>query len=202
MAYGTILGQTPTASNVSYNNASTSSIITGTNVQQAIDQLFQSVSNGKSLIASAITDKGVSTSASDSFATMAENIGKISTGDINLSIFANNGGQNAFQMGTTGSISKYKLLIIYSFSEYMINILFYRLDSRRFALVDASYSISSSNYGSSFQVRTQNQDYFNFGPRDSSITLDWTTGQYTISYAPGGTGIDTNFIRAYTLANV
>ena len=80
MAYGTILGQTPTASNVSYNNSSTSSIITGTNVQQAIDQLFTSVSNGKQQIASAITDKGVSTSASDSFATMAENIGKISTG--------------------------------------------------------------------------------------------------------------------------
>ena len=80
MAYGTILGQTPTASNVSYNNSSTSSIITGANVQQAIDQLFTSVSNGKQQIASAITDKGVSTSADDTFATMAENIGKISTG--------------------------------------------------------------------------------------------------------------------------
>lgn len=80
MAYGTILGQTPTASSVSYNNASTSSIITGTNVQQAIDQLFQSVSNGKSLIASAITDMGVSTSASDSFGTMADNIREIVSG--------------------------------------------------------------------------------------------------------------------------
>lgn len=68
------------AENVSYDNTSTSSIITGDNVQEAIDQLFTSVSNGKSEIASAITDKGVSTSADASFATMAENIGKISTG--------------------------------------------------------------------------------------------------------------------------
>lgn len=79
MAYGTILGQTPTASNVTYNNSQTSSIITGTNVQQAIDQLFTSVSNGKTLIASAITDKGVSTSASDTFQQMATNIGQISS---------------------------------------------------------------------------------------------------------------------------
>ena len=77
MAYGAILGQTPTASNVTYNNSQTSSIITGTNVQQAIDQLFTSVSNGKGLIASAITDKGVSTSANDTFQQMATNIGSI-----------------------------------------------------------------------------------------------------------------------------
>lgn len=80
MAYGAILGQTPTASNVTYNNSQTSSIITGTNVQQAIDQLFTSVSDGKTQIASAITDKGVSTSASDTFAQMAANIGSIATG--------------------------------------------------------------------------------------------------------------------------
>ena len=87
MAYGAILGQTPIipenpktiATNVTYNNSQTSSIITGTNVQQAIDQLFTSVSNGKQQIASAITDKGVSTSGTDSFATMSENIGKIET---------------------------------------------------------------------------------------------------------------------------
>ena len=80
MAYGVILGQKSIASDVSYNNSSTSSIITSNNVQGAIDELFTSVSNGKQEIASAITDKGVSTSGTDSFATMAENIGKISTG--------------------------------------------------------------------------------------------------------------------------
>lgn len=43
----------------------------------AMKEVFQSVSNGKSLIASAITDKGVDTSADASFATMAQNIGNI-----------------------------------------------------------------------------------------------------------------------------
>lgn len=69
-----------TAANTTYSNSSTSSIITSTNVQGAIDQLFTSVSNGKELIADAITDKGITTSASASFQTMANNIGRISTG--------------------------------------------------------------------------------------------------------------------------
>ena len=45
-----------------------------------MNNLFQSVSNGKSQIAGAITDKGVSTSANDSFNTMASNIRAIPTG--------------------------------------------------------------------------------------------------------------------------
>lgn len=53
---------------------------TGTNVQQAIDELFTSASNGKELIADAITGKGISTSANDTYATMAGNIEKIETG--------------------------------------------------------------------------------------------------------------------------
>lgn len=45
-----------------------------------IKEVFQSVSNGKDLIASAITDKGIETDATDTFATMAQNIGEIQTG--------------------------------------------------------------------------------------------------------------------------
>lgn len=44
------------------------------------DELFQSVSDGKTTIAGAITDKGVTTSATDTFATMASNISSIETG--------------------------------------------------------------------------------------------------------------------------
>ena len=43
-------------------------------------ELFQSVSNGKKKIAEAITDKGVTTSATASYDTMANNIKKIDTG--------------------------------------------------------------------------------------------------------------------------
>lgn len=51
-----------------------------TTLNNTTTELFQSVSNGKSLVAGAITDKGVPTSASDSFSTMATNIRNIPTG--------------------------------------------------------------------------------------------------------------------------
>lgn len=47
------------------------------NVEGALNELFQNVSNGKTLVANAITDKGVNTLATDTFQTMATNIGKI-----------------------------------------------------------------------------------------------------------------------------
>lgn len=49
-------------------------------IKARLDEVFQSVSNGKELVASAITDKGVPTGATDSFATMAENISRIEGG--------------------------------------------------------------------------------------------------------------------------
>ena len=44
------------------------------------NELFQSVSNGKTTVANAITDKGIATNATDTFATIAHNIGLIETG--------------------------------------------------------------------------------------------------------------------------
>ena len=46
--------------------------------QTDLDELFQSVSSGKTLVANAITGKGVSTATDATFATMATNISKIS----------------------------------------------------------------------------------------------------------------------------
>lgn len=46
----------------------------------AVNELFTSVSSGKSAIAAAITDKGVATAATDTFADMAQNIEDIPTG--------------------------------------------------------------------------------------------------------------------------
>jgi hypothetical protein len=48
-------------------------------VDLEMDQLFQSVSNGKTLVAGAITDKGVNTSPTDTFAVMAGKIDAIVT---------------------------------------------------------------------------------------------------------------------------
>lgn len=50
------------------------------NVEEALDGLFTSVSSGKSLIASAITDKGVPTEEDAAFSQMADNIRQIPTG--------------------------------------------------------------------------------------------------------------------------
>ena len=66
-----------TAEQASYSNTTTHS--TATTVQGVIDELFTSVSNGKTFLASAITDKGQSTSPSDSFSTMATKISNIQT---------------------------------------------------------------------------------------------------------------------------
>lgn len=50
---------------------------TNKTIKGAITELFQDVSNGKTLVANAITDKGVNTLATDTFQTMATNIGNI-----------------------------------------------------------------------------------------------------------------------------
>lgn len=71
-------GGASTATDITYDNATSG--IASTNVQDAIDEVFQSVSDGKVLLAEAITDKGVPTSATDNFSTMANNIRNISGG--------------------------------------------------------------------------------------------------------------------------
>ncbi len=82
---------TEIANQKAYTDQKTQAIVDDVNanfedVGDAIDQLndnvenlFQSVSDGKEQIAEAITDKGVATSATDSYSTMASNIRKIET---------------------------------------------------------------------------------------------------------------------------
>lgn len=52
-------------------------------ISDEVAEVKKSVSDGKFKVASAITDKGVATEATDSFDIMAENVGKIQTG-VNL----------------------------------------------------------------------------------------------------------------------
>lgn len=51
-----------------------------TSLVDAVNETFQDVSNGKSLVASAITDKGIQTASDATFQTMATNISNIQTG--------------------------------------------------------------------------------------------------------------------------
>ena len=55
-----------------------------TSVVKAVNELFTSVSNGKKKVASAITDKGVSTSADATFDQMEANIRSIQTGSTGI----------------------------------------------------------------------------------------------------------------------
>ena len=68
------------ADNIAFSNEN----FTATNVKGAITELFQSASNGKILIANAITGKGVVTNANDSFQTMATNISNIVVNNSNV----------------------------------------------------------------------------------------------------------------------
>ena len=70
-------GDGSSASDIAYNNAESG--LDADNVQEAIDEVFISVANGKTLIASAISDKGVETLATDTFLQMSENIRDIPT---------------------------------------------------------------------------------------------------------------------------
>lgn len=107
--FGTSIGSAPytiemteedegdlSASQVGYNNVATG--MTATDVQSAITELFTSVSEGKSLLAGAITDKGVSTSADDTFQQMAENVAAIESGGIFTSVEINLSGDGTAQV--------------------------------------------------------------------------------------------------------
>ena len=57
-------------------------------IAKEINEIKKSVSDGKSKVASAITDKGVATEATDTFDVMAKNVGKIQTGTSNSQVLS------------------------------------------------------------------------------------------------------------------
>ena len=61
---------------------------TATNVEGALAELFQYVSNGKTLLASAITDMSVTTLATATFEQMANNIRKITTSTVKIALYS------------------------------------------------------------------------------------------------------------------
>ena len=70
-------GGPTTADNITIKDANNH--FNATNVEGALNELFQSASNGKGLIATAITGKGITTNANDTFQVMATNISNIVT---------------------------------------------------------------------------------------------------------------------------
>ena len=85
--------------------ADTANNFTATNVEGALAELFQSVSNGKTLIASAITDKGIATSNTDSFEVMATNIRNILSSSVSDTLVLSYNFNNAEAGHAGGTIS-------------------------------------------------------------------------------------------------
>lgn len=94
-------------------------------LKEEINDCFQSVSNGKALVASAITDKGIETDANATFETMANNIIDISTGiGTNwtlLQTYTSNGGPDSgnYNDSRTYTVKEAgKYVAIYAFGGY------------------------------------------------------------------------------------
>lgn len=77
---------------------------TAKDLKGAINEVFQSVSNGKTLVAKAITDKGMNTLATDTFQTMATNISKINSGSVEGLIVTIDGIKYKLSKNTEGNI--------------------------------------------------------------------------------------------------
>ena len=65
---GVIAATTISSKNVTYQNKT---------VNNALDELYNEATTGKELVAAAITNKGVSTTSTDTYQTMAANINNI-----------------------------------------------------------------------------------------------------------------------------
>ncbi len=85
-------------------------------LNDALQEVFTSVSNGKALIAGAITDKGVDTPADATFAEMAYNIEQISGGSSDAAIYnvLNNGSSGTSTL-TANADGYYLILLSYAY---------------------------------------------------------------------------------------
>ena len=86
------------STNVTYQNKT---------VNSALDELYNEATTGKELVAAAITNKGVTTTSSDTYETMANNINNIDTNNSELNQKINNleSKHNSDIASLTGSIS-------------------------------------------------------------------------------------------------
>ncbi len=98
---GVIATTTISSKNVTYQNKT---------VNNALDELYNEATTGKEVIAAAITNKGVSTTSSDTYETMATNINNIDTDhtDINQKISNLENKHTSDVASLTGSISSVK----------------------------------------------------------------------------------------------
>jgi hypothetical protein len=95
-------------SDTDINLTDTNNHFTATTLDGALDELFTYVSDGKTLVAAAITDKGVETQGSDTFATMAGNIDSLVLGSgtaVEADVLAGKTFSNDSGTGKTGTMT-------------------------------------------------------------------------------------------------
>lgn len=152
-------------------------------------QLFQSVSNGKALVANAITGKGVSTSTTAEFATMASNINAIPTGGRKWSGTLNSiSGTTAFtRYNGSGTDNLPSITFILPFNPSVISSVFYSSDPIWFA-TNAHRSgspFSQYSYNSAEVVRL-NGTYTNTGSiYHVRFTITPSGGNYLVTIPVG-----------------
>ena len=95
---GVVAATTISSKNVTYQNKT---------VNSALDELYDEATTGKELVAAAITNKGISTTSTDTYQTMATNINNIDTNhtEINQKISNLESKHNTDIASLTGSIS-------------------------------------------------------------------------------------------------
>ncbi len=145
-----------------------------------ITSLKSSVSNGKSLIASAITDKGVSTASDATFQTMADNISSLDVNDPTTIRFAYTGNYNERVGGVIEFLSS-GILTIYNSA--VVDLF----------LVGGGGSGGAGTWGgysASGATRSTDGSFGGAGGYTNTIKgITISPGEYTVTIGSGGSGI-------------
>lgn len=139
-------------------------------LKSEIDSCFQSVSSGKAQIASAITGKGVSTSSSASFSTMASNIGKIKSGASYVDIVPGTANERSATSSGT-NIGSYDILVgvdVYS-SGGNCSITIYDIQNKK------CIDIENSNPGKFLKITNQSISEDEYGDRYFGGSGGWNS---------------------------
>ena len=156
-------------------------------IQEELDKLFQSVSNGKGLIASAITDKGVETLADATFEQMAENIGGISSGGYSQTNSALGGKGLAVSGEESDEILSDVITDLFGLTTPLVDTTanISRLDNTTVATEDVAYDeelVRTSGWGLKFTTRKTSTGSVNEGRamEFDEINLDSYVTELTI----------------------
>lgn len=161
------------ATNVSFSSTN----FTSTNVKAALDELFTNVSNGKIQLASAITDKGVQASGSDTFAILSSKISQISTGAgtaIAADVLAGKTFTNSTSNNLTGTmVNNGAVTITPASGSKQIPIGYHN----GFGVVSGDSNLNAANIKSGVSIFNVAGTYTNESPGTAAAAADLLTGK-------------------------